>query len=249
MGFSRAKETIHFVLSKDIDQFKGTVREVLRHYTKVLAESRALPTVDEVDPNSPMEAQVLHWLRDTAFYRENAERIEVVPQFPIGDYLKQLDPYYEHPRYRVDFLVLFEDRSGRKIPVIIEYDGFREHFRQDAPVDQTNYEHYYREEDVERQFVLESYGYNFLRVNRFNLGQDPVVTLSDRLYRLVGTRSTEAAPSEHTEAVNNMVQALESGEAKLCAKCGKPKLKREFRRPELKSGYGRYCNNCNRRSY
>jgi hypothetical protein len=33
--------------------------------------------------------------------------------------------------------------------------------------------------------VLESYGYKFLRINRFNLGNDPVVTLSDRLYALI----------------------------------------------------------------
>ena len=45
-------------------------------------------------------------------------------------------------------------------------------------MNEANYEWYYREEDVERQFTLESYGYNFLRVNRFNLGSDPVGKLS-----------------------------------------------------------------------
>jgi hypothetical protein len=74
-----------------------------------------------------MEAQVLHWLRNTGFYAEYADRLEIVPQFPIGDYLKQLDPSYDHPRYRVDFLLLYQHPSGRKVPVIIEYGGFREH--------------------------------------------------------------------------------------------------------------------------
>jgi len=172
-----------------------------------------------------------------------------VPQFPIGDYLKQLDPFYEHPSYRVDFLLLYEDPSGKKVPVIIEYDGFREHFKQGNYIDESNYEYYYREEDVERQFVLESYGYNFLRVNRFNLGKDPVKTLSDRLIGLISTRVSTTISSEHTDAVNKMVGALESGDAKICKKCGQPKPIVQFRRKGLKSGYGRYCNACNGSGY
>jgi hypothetical protein len=249
VGFSRAKETIHFVLSKPLEEYKGTVREVLRHYEKELANSKALPSVDEVDANSPMEAQVLHWLRNSPFYGEHADRLEVVPQFPIGDYLKQLDPFYEHPSYRVDFLLLYAHPSGRKIPIIIEYDGFREHFQTGVYIDESNYEYYYREEDVERQFVLESYGYNFLRINRFNLGEDPVETLSKRLYGLVASRVDESVGSEHTEAVKKMVEALETGDAKVCKKCGQAKALTQFRRPELKSGYGRYCNACNKRQY
>jgi len=245
VGFSRARETIHFIMSKPLENYKGTVREVLRHYERELANAKALPTIDQVDANSPMEAKVLQWLRSTAFYVENASQLEIVPQFPIGDYLKQLDPFYEHPSYRVDFLVLYEHVSGKKIPIIIEYDGFREHFQAGHYIDASNYEYYYRPEDVERQFVLESYGYNFLRINRFNLGKDPVVTLSDRLYGLVETRTDRAPASDHTEAVKAMVEALESGEAKQCKKCGKPKALKEFARPELKSGYGRYCNACN----
>ena len=249
VGFSRARETIHFVMSKNLEEYRGTVREVLRHYQKELETSKALPSVDEVDANSPMEAQVLHWLRQTPFYQKYHERLEVVPQFPIGDYLKQLDPFYEHPRYRVDFLLLYEDPSGKKVPVIIEYDGFREHFKSGHYIDESNYEHYYREEDVERQFILESYGYNFLRVNRFNLGKDPVQTLSERLFGLISTRVSNEITSEHTEAVNKMVDALESGKAKIRKKCGKPKPMEQFKRPELKSGYGRYCNGCNGRRY
>jgi hypothetical protein len=193
-----------------------------------------------------MEVQVLHWLRNTSFYAQNAERIEIVPQFPIGDYLRQLDPFYEHPRYRVDFLLLFKDPSGRKVPVIIEYDGFREHFQSGVRIDASNYEYYYREEHVERQFVLESYGYNFLRINRFNLGADPVATLSDRLNRLIETRTDDVATSEYTDAAIKMAAALAEGQAKVCKKCGKPKSVSEFRRPELRSGIGRYCNACDR---
>ena len=133
--------------------------------------------------------------------------------------------------------------------MIIEYDGFREHFKPGAPIDASNYQYYYRDEDVERQFVLESYGYNFLRVNRFNLGRDPVQTPSDRLFGSTATRVDDDSSSEHTEAINMMVNALESGEAKVCNKCGKAKPLKNFKRAELKSGYGRYCNSYHWRRY
>ena len=53
--------------------------------------------------------------------------------------------------------------------IIIEYDGFKEHFTNLDEVDASNYGHYYRASDVEREKTLESYGYKMLRVNRFNL--------------------------------------------------------------------------------
>jgi len=37
------------------------------------------------------------------------------------------------------------------------------------------------EQHVYREKVLESYGYNFVRINRFNVGADPIVTLHNRL--------------------------------------------------------------------
>ncbi|NNE35271.1 MAG: AAA family ATPase, partial [Rhodothermales bacterium] len=119
VGYSRARERIHFVLSKPASAYKGTTREVLKHYQRELENAAKLPSVDEVDPNSPMEAKLLGWLQQTAFFAEYASQIEVVPQFPIGDYLRQLDPYYEHPGYRVDFLVLFTHSTGKKVPIVI----------------------------------------------------------------------------------------------------------------------------------
>jgi len=74
-----------------------------------------------------MEAHLLGWLKSTSFYQRNREDIELRPQFPIGDYLRQLDPLYRHPAYRVDFLLTFR-HGERVINVVIEYDGFKEHF-------------------------------------------------------------------------------------------------------------------------
>ena len=136
----------------------------------------------DVDPDSPMEAKLLNCLKQTKFYQEHASALEVIPQFPIGKYLRQLDPTYSHPDYRVDFLLRLSV-EGRIHSLIIEYDGFQEHFTDLEAVDASNYQYYYRESDIEREKILESYGYRMLRVNRFNLGKDPVATLSQRLFQ------------------------------------------------------------------
>jgi very-short-patch-repair endonuclease len=83
----------------------------------------------------------------------------------------------------LDFLVKVQSGKG-VISIIIEYDGFKEHFTDLEKVDAYNHEDYYRPDDVERQKVLEGYGYRFLRINRFNLGRDPVKTLDARLSKL-----------------------------------------------------------------
>jgi very-short-patch-repair endonuclease len=40
-------------------------------------------------------------------------------------------------------------------------------------------------DDIYRQKVLEGYGYRFLRINRFNIGNDPVTTLNERIENIV----------------------------------------------------------------
>ena len=58
-------------------------------------------------------------------------------------------------------------------------------------VNELNYNHYYNEDDVYREKVLESYGYSFLRINRFNLGKEPVQTLNERLEKIVQKKSLQ----------------------------------------------------------
>src|SRR5690606_30082433 len=70
VGFSRAKERIHFVLSKPVEQFRGSIGRVLTHY-KALLEARSVPEVDDTDPKSPMERKVLDWITKTSFYQRN----------------------------------------------------------------------------------------------------------------------------------------------------------------------------------
>ena len=78
--------------------------------------------------------------------------------FEIGKYLRQLDKTYNHPSYKVDFLLVYNDKARTEHKIIIEYDGFKEHFQNFDEVNEFNYEHYYSEEDLYREKILESYG-------------------------------------------------------------------------------------------
>lgn len=242
VGFSRGKEAFLFVLSKPVDQFKGAIGRVLMHY-KAILEDRTRPDASQVDPASPMETKVLDWILKTPFFQKNEEHIEVVPQFPIGEYLKQLDPFYSHPAYRCDFLVRYYNGNGT-VNVIIEYDGFAEHFIERQKIHNGNWDHYYRPEDIERQMVIESYGYKFLRMNRFNLGSDPVESLSNRLYGLVEAASKEGDETDLVAQIKDDVSSIEDGSKKRCPKCGEIRELQDFWDSKLKSGNGGYGRNC-----
>jgi very-short-patch-repair endonuclease len=191
VGLSRAKECMHFVLSKPIDKYTGTAKEFLQHYQNTLIEAQKEPDSTSVDKNSMMEPLVLEWIKQTKFWEENKGNAELLPQFELGKYLKQLDPSYNHPNYRVDFLLVYHDEEGGEHKVIIEYDGFMEHFGDSADVvNKSNFEEYYSPEDVYRQHVLEGYGYRFIRINRFNLGENPIETLDSRIQEIVKKNST-----------------------------------------------------------
>lgn len=248
VGLSRAKETMHFVLSKPIDEFKGTAGRVLAHYRQVLQDDARLPKAGDTDARSPMEAKVLDYLKQTAFFRKHQEHIQVQAQFPIGEYLRQLDPLYKHPAYRCDFLIRVASFS-RPINIIVEYDGFEFHFNNQSEVDGQNYPDYYKPEDVERQLILEGYGYKFLRINRFNLGRDPVSVLSQRLEDLVHA-AREDRTNAVVEAVRTAAEDLQSRESKVCTACGNVRALDEFWDPALSDGqgaYGRKCMPCKRK--
>ena len=177
VGFSRAKECIHFVLSKPIEEFQGEIKNAMLHYQNELkiGKKRIIKKLD-----SQMEYKVDEIFHNTKFYKENKDKIEFIPQFELGKYLKQLNKDYSHPNYKVDFLLIL---NGLKI--VIEYDGFKEHFVDREEVNESNYKYYMKDDDIYRQKVLEGYGYKFLRINRFNIGDDPIETLDNRLQNLV----------------------------------------------------------------
>lgn len=241
VGFSRAKECMHFVLSKQLDDFSGSVGDALRHYQFMLDEARKERSVDEVDSRSKMEPEVLNWFYQTKFWEEHKDTTEFIPQFEIGKYLKQLNPTYHHPEYKVDFLLVYVDERQRSHKIVIEYDGFSEHFTDLEAVNKYNYESYYSDDDVYRQKVLESYGYKFLRINRFNVGNNPIATLDERIARLVRT------PKMANPLLNNIhetVEGLQNGDMKQCPKCKEVRNLSEFRDSSLVTGYGRFCQTC-----
>lgn len=241
VGFSRAKECVHFVLSKPLTDYTGSIGEALRHYQYMMEEARKERPVSEVDNKSIMEPEVLNWFYQTNFWQQHKDSIEFMPQFEIGKYLKQLDRTYSHPEYKVDFLIVYTDERHKEHKIIIEYDGFQEHFKGMEGINEFNYQNYYSADDVYRQKVLESYGYRFLRINRFNSGSNPISTLDDRIGHLLKT------PENVNSLLSNIhgtIEGLQAGEMRECPKCKEIKSVDDFKDSNLITGYGRLCNDC-----
>ena len=244
VGFSRAKEKMHFILSKPAQSFSGGIKDAIMHYWNILHNEKE---AGEVDPNSPMEKYILQWIQTCKFYLDNQEKIELVPQFDVGAYLKQLDPTYHHPKYRADFLFSYKD-GDTIVNIIIEYDGFHEHFTDLRDVNVGNFDMHYKESDIYRQKVLESYGYIFLRFNRFNLDPNdhPEDTISEKLGEVVASvieNTTRESPSL-LDTILRDVASYRNGHKKLCPKCGKLKSIAEFVDASLSTGEGRHCMSC-----
>ena len=185
VGFSRGKEKLVFFLSKPLNEFGGSIGQALMHYKKKLDDAGNAPTEDSVDQNSPMEKKLLNWIQNTSIYSKYSDSLEIIPQFELGKYLKSIDPGYQHPYYKVDFLIRLKT-SGEVHQFIIEYDGFAHHFIEGEEVNSLNWRSYLTPNDVERECILESYGYKMIRVNRFNMGSDPVSSLDQKLGDLIG---------------------------------------------------------------
>lgn len=103
----------------------------------------------------------------------------------MGEYLKQLDKKYIHPKYVVDFLLIYTDEERTEHKIILEYDGFEHHFENHDSINEFNFDQYYTAEHIYREKVLESYGYKFIRLNRFNTSKNPVVYLDKVFLELV----------------------------------------------------------------
>jgi Topoisomerase DNA binding C4 zinc finger len=245
VGLSRAKECMHFVLSKPLDEYKGSIGEALRHYDLLLTEGRKERSVEEVDKASGMEPAVLNWFYQTKFWQQNKSKSELFPQFEIGKYLRQLDPRYEHPMYRVDFLLVVRQPGQSAQKIIIEYDGFVEHFADLPGINEKNYADYYSEEDVYRQKVLEGYDCRFLRINRFNCGKNPIQTLDQRLNELL---ANDTRHNSTIDDIHSAIEGMQAGDLKECPKCKELRPLIDFENKALASGYSRNCVSCRPRA-
>ena len=242
VGMSRSKEKITFVISKPIEEFKGNAQLILNHYAQEIENAKKLPTAEKTD--SEMEKKLLHWISQTKFYKHHINHIELVTQFEVGKYIKSLDSTYEHSNYRCDFLLRYnyDDKPAKML--IIEYDGFEFHFKEHGKVNQHNFDLYYTEQHIEREKILESYGFPFLRLNKFNLGNDPINSLSDKLDTIFFPPPLELNEEDIVFAASNSTLNAMQGNEKWCDKCQETKSIEEFRDFNLISGIGRYCIDC-----
>lgn len=190
VGFSRAKDTMVFVYSQPIEQFSNTrLGDALKHYQRALESNLANDFFieDESVFDSPMEKKLYTLLLQTKFVQEHRDHLKIVPQFDIGKYIAR-EYAVSIPKYRTDFLLTYAD-GGKEQVLILEYDGVEFHFKNPSEVDQQNFSHEYLDYDVSRQLELESYGYRFLRLNKFNLRpQNAGESEADVLNRLIAER-------------------------------------------------------------
>jgi very-short-patch-repair endonuclease len=209
------------------------------------------PSAKDTDQKSPMEPKVLDWLTRTAIKNEFGNRMEIIPQFPLGEFLKKIDPSYNHPAYKVDFLLRIKDKENTH-HIIIEYDGFEHHFDKTSKseIHEFNWEDHLNESDIEREKVMESYGYRMLRINRFNVGKsNPIAELNRRINILLEEMLSDGE-HELLESIKRSSEEALSGirdkTHKICSKCGIPKPMSSFADRKTKSGFRRTCYSCKR---
>ncbi|MGA1825509.1 MAG: AAA domain-containing protein [bacterium] len=170
VGFSRAKDTMVFVHSQPIDQFSNTrLGDALKHYQRILEtnQDNDFFIEDESVFGSPMEKKLYSLLLETKFVKDHRGNIKIIPQFNIGNYIAS-EYKVSIPKYRTDFLLNYTE-GGKDQTLILEYDGVEFHFNNPREVNSLNFSQSYLDYDTSRQLELESYGYRFLRINKFNL--------------------------------------------------------------------------------
>ena len=240
VGLSRVQEKMVFVLSKKPDDFNKEIGNAIRFIHNIYDSEEKLPKKSQLDPKSPMEAKVLDWFKQTSFYLENKDKIEVKSQFPIGEYFKQLYMEYNHPKFVVDFLVIYNS-DGKTKQSVIEYDGLKDHFENTDLITDSNYEDYYTVEHEERQKTLETYGVNFIRLNRFNISDNPVKYLDQKLKE---TFKKNGKINTSQYKIQESIQKTNDGEKKYCDRCKKLKDLKSFKDNSLSSGVGIVCMSC-----
>jgi hypothetical protein len=250
VGLSRGQDKIVFVHSKPLEQYSSALRVALLYYQNELERAQTMPTDSDLDEASPMERKVLHWLSQVPLLRDLDGDREIIAQFELGKYLKQLDPSYSHPEYRVDVLIRISV-DDQQYQMVVEYDGFEFHFAKGVPsgmINSSTWRTYLTSGDLEREKVLESFGVQMIRLNRFNLGKDPVATIDGLLRERLDGMLKGAGPhdlvAKLAEKANDIEKGLKAGDYKRCKKCDRDLPIEMFRDKNAKSGLGRYCRDC-----
>jgi hypothetical protein len=114
-------------------------------------------------------------------------------------------------------------------------------------------EGYLTPNDLEREKVLESFGVPMIRLNRFNLGENPAATinalLEERLAAMRSGRGLHDVVVKAAEKAGEIEEGLKSGEYRRCKKCDRDLPIEMFQDNNTKSGLGRFCRDCKARSF
>ena len=86
-----------------------------------------------------------------------------------------------------------------------------------------------------------SYGYKFLRINKFNIGTNPIETLDNRINSLLAQSS---AHSRFLAGIHETIEGIQNGDIRQCPKCKEIRILDDFRDDTLISGWGKICNQC-----
>jgi very-short-patch-repair endonuclease len=185
VGFSRAKDTMVFVHSMSLAEYSDTrLGDALKHYWNIREACHDNYVADEAVFGSPAEKKLYSLIIQTPFYQRQRGNCRLMAQFEIGKYIRQ-EFHKFIPHYRVDFLMTL-GQNGKEKSLIIEYDGVEFHTRNPDVVTAQTFDQEYLEYDIQRQLELESFGYGFLRINKFSLlprrkGETPADVLNERL--------------------------------------------------------------------
>lgn len=246
--FSRPKESIVFVLSKPIEEFSGEIRKTLNHFWA--ERENNLKNSDFVTNIENSEYAILKQLSQTDFYKEHKDSLKIIPNFDLSSYLKQLDAYYNHPKFKQDFFIVYTNEKWKETKIIFEYDDLN------SGIEIWSSELYVSENDIYMEKVLESYWYKFIRLNEFSLWKDKIDTLNQKMKMLIWEK-VEKKSEEEIEAQDNeesewailedmqiIMKWLEDWTFKICDKCGEVKEIEKFKDNTLKSWYWRQCIDC-----
>jgi hypothetical protein len=89
---------------------------------------------------------------------------------------------------------------------------------------------------------LESYWYKFLRINKFNVGENPIETFNRRIFDLV--KNTNRDGNFVINQIHETINGLQNWEIKECPKCKEVRDLNDFRDDLLRSKYWRFCKYC-----
>jgi len=159
----------------------------LKHYSNILTETKDYYIEDTTVFDSPAEQNLYNLITQTDFFKENIDNLKLVAQFEIGKYIKE-EFRKNIPKYRVDFLLTLS-KNGHEKALIIEYDGLEYHTKDPYNVySETTFDKEYLDYDLQRQLEIETYGYKFLRINKFNIlpkekGRTELDVLNDLLIK------------------------------------------------------------------